>query len=634
MAQWRKVLVSGSSAHVSSLNVGTADGTAGTIINNSSIAGSRVTGSFTGSFVGDGSNLTGVSATGLDIDLFGSDLTSATLAVSDLIIVSDGGTDGRANIGDLATPLAGTGLEADSNTIRIAAAAAGNGLSGGAGSALALDLNELTAATVAVGSDSIAIIDADDSNGSKKESIADLVSGIASTGLTAGSGQLTVTAAQTGITSVKNNALVIGGNSQNNTIDFGTDDVILFDTDNTERMRVDAAGVDVTGNITTTVSASAAHVSVTGAVTASEFYGDGSNLTGEQQDIDSLTAFSGVPHATQDEFLISDNGTELRATMTMVANGAFALVSGDATIASGGALTIAADSVANSMLENMTRGTVKVGGGSNAPTDLDAKTDGQILIGDGTDIASVAVSGDITISNTGATTIGADKVHGTMLNTDAADTSTIELSSDTLSVLKVPNAATFSTGLSAGGTFDGAAARTVTVASAQTGIETIYSTSLIIGRAANDTTINFTTDDQIIFDQGSTEAMKIDSTGVTVAGNLTVNGSTTTISSTNMLVKDPFIFAASGSHGANVDGGLIVQEGSNAGTGSAIYHDTTDNRWAVAKTVKASDTAVTALEHVVTVKQLGDNDAAIEGDKEYGVGEMAINSNGTIWIYS
>ena len=45
-------------------------------------------------------------------------------------------------------------------------------------------------------------------------------------------------------------------------------------------------------------------------------------------------------------------------------------------------------------------------------------------------------------------------------------------------------------------------------------------------------------------------------------------------------------------------------------------------------------TAVTPLEHVVTVKQLGDNDAPIEGDKEYGAGEMAINSNGSIWIYS
>ena len=170
MAQWRKVLVSGSSADVSSLSVGTANGTAGTIVNNSSIAGSRITGSFTGSFVGDGSDLTGITATSLDIDNFGSDLTSATLAVSDLILVSDGGTDGRANIGDLATPLAGDGLAASSNTI-------------------ALDLNELTAATVNVANDSIAIIDADD-NSSKKESIADLVSGMAGTNLTASSGTL------------------------------------------------------------------------------------------------------------------------------------------------------------------------------------------------------------------------------------------------------------------------------------------------------------------------------------------------------------------------------------------------------------------------------------------------------------
>ena len=76
---------------------------------------------------------------------------------------------------------------------------AGDGLSGGGNSGavtLALDLNELSAAVVAVASDSIAIIDADDSNGSKKESIADLVSGIAgsaaTTGLTASSGTLVV----------------------------------------------------------------------------------------------------------------------------------------------------------------------------------------------------------------------------------------------------------------------------------------------------------------------------------------------------------------------------------------------------------------------------------------------------------
>ena len=123
-------------------------------------------------------------------------------------------------------------------------------------------------------------------------------------------------------------------------------------------------------------------------------------------------------------------------------------------------------------------------------------------------------------------------------------------------------------------------------------------------------------------------------TAVTIAGDLIVNGTTTTVNSTNLEVKDAFVFLASGSAGANVDGGIIVQEGANVGTGSALYHDTGDNRWAVATGIKSADTAVTALEHVVTVKQLGDNDAAVDGDKEYGAGEMAINSDGTIWIYS
>ena len=550
MAQWRKVLVSGSAAHVSSMEVGTADGTAGTIINNSSIAGSRITGSFTGSFVGDGSSLTGVAATSLDIDSFGSDLTSATLQVSDLILVSDGGTDGRANIGDLATPLAGTGLAASSNT-------------------LALDLNELGGADIAQANDSIVFIDADD-NSSKKESVADFVDAINGTGIDAGSGQLSVAAAQTNITSVINSSLgKIGTATDQEYLKFDTANEVNVHINDTERLSVTATGVDITGNLTLAGAVSASS-GMTGSFTGS-FVGDGSGLTGVAQDINTLTELDATPHATEDEFLISDNGTEKRISMTNVANGVFAIASD---------------------------------------------------------------SGDATIGADGGITINTDSIEGTMLNTNAADTSTIELSSDTLSVLKVPNAVTFSTGLSAGGTFDGAAARTVTVAAAQTSIETIYNTSLIIGRAANDTTINFTTDDEIVFDQGSTEAMKIDSTGVTVAGNLTVNGSTTTISSTNLNVADAFIFAASGSADSNVDGGLIVQEGSNEGTGSALYHDTTSNRWSVAKSVKAKDTAVTPLESVVTVKELGDNDAPVDGDKEYGAGEMAINSNGTIWIYS
>ena len=72
---------------------------------------------------------------------------------------------------------------------------AGDGLSGGGSSgavSLALDLNELTAAAVDVANDSIAIIDANDSNASRKEAVADVVNAIAGDGLSATNGVLAV----------------------------------------------------------------------------------------------------------------------------------------------------------------------------------------------------------------------------------------------------------------------------------------------------------------------------------------------------------------------------------------------------------------------------------------------------------
>ena len=77
------------------------------------------------------------------------------------------------------------------------------------------------------------------------------------------------------------------------------------------------------------------------------------------------------------------------------------------------------------------------------------------------------LSGNVTLTNlasgTLTATIVADSVQGTMLNDDVADDSTIEISSNNLSVLKVPNALTAGVGISAGGTFDGAAARTFAI---------------------------------------------------------------------------------------------------------------------------------------------------------------------------
>ena len=64
---------------------------------------------------------------------------------------------------------------------------------------------------------------------------------------------------------------------------------------------------------------------------------------------------------------------------------------------------LADDAVTNDKLNNITQGSVKVGGAANAPTDLDVSADGEIMIGDGTDVNAVAVSGDITITNAGVT---------------------------------------------------------------------------------------------------------------------------------------------------------------------------------------------------------------------------------------
>ena len=80
---------------------------------------------------------------------------------------------------------------------------------------------------------------------------------------------------------------------------------------------------------------------------------------------------------------------------------------GSGTLGSGsvGTTQLAADSVTNDILNNIARGSIKVGGASNAPTDLNAKSSGYILVGDDTDLKSVAVSGDAILSADGAVNV-------------------------------------------------------------------------------------------------------------------------------------------------------------------------------------------------------------------------------------
>tara|TARA_B100000900_G_scaffold407034_1_gene419035 strand:- start:16 stop:1074 length:1059 start_codon:yes stop_codon:yes gene_type:complete len=125
----------------------------------------------------------------------------------------------------------------------------------------------------------------------------------------------------------------------------------------------------------------------------------------------------------------------------------------------------------------------------------------------------------------------------------------------------------------------------------------------------------------------------VDISGNTViGGDLTVNGTTTTVATTNTQVKDQFLLLASGSSGTNVDAGILVQSGSTPGTGSAFYHDISDQRWSVGKSLDANRTAATTpTQFVTTVKTDTVNPSSTSGS--YGAGEMHVNtSTGEIWI--
>jgi hypothetical protein len=127
----------------------------------------------------------------LNLDDAGIDVTADSLAFNDA-------TDDAVKmetIDDFVTAIAGSGLANDTSQLKV-------------------DLNELGAGVVDVSADSIAIVDADD-DVSKKESIADLVAGMAGTGLSASSGAMAIDL----------NGLGVG------VIDVSADSIVFIDAD-------------------------------------------------------------------------------------------------------------------------------------------------------------------------------------------------------------------------------------------------------------------------------------------------------------------------------------------------------------------------------------------------------------------
>ena len=125
-----------------------------------------------------------------------------------------------------------------------------------------------------------------------------------------------------------------------------------------------------------------------------------------------------------------------------------------------------------------------------------------------------------------------------------------------------------------------------------------------------------------------------------VGGNLTVTGTTTSANSST--ITDQYIFLAKDSEASNVDSGILVQSGSVANKGSLLFHNNIgakDRRWSIKSEVSTTDTAVDPEQYVATVNtpdlhNSASNYTPTNSDKKYGKGEIFINGDGEIFIYS
>ena len=225
--------------------------------------------------------------------------------------------------------------------------------------------------------------------------------------------------------------------------------------------------------------------------------------------------------------------------------------------------------------------------GGTVITDSKITDDGTFTIDAATDIELNADGGDIFIKDGTApvATININTISGSSVSTGSFGQ--LELAGGTFTSASLAAAiandgditrVNITAGNGLGGTqdtTDGEHTQTLSVNAAQTTITSVKNDSLVIGRTTANDLITFSSGD-ISLGIGGTEVLGVDSTGVVVTGNLTVNGTTTTVNTANTNVKDRFLLLNSGS--ATGDGGIIVQGNVNQ-SGSAFAYDSSADRW-------------------------------------------------------
>ena len=447
------------------------------------------------------------------------------------------------------------------------------------------------------------------SNGNISASTADLGGNITSKGTISGSVVYGTT---------------IGQNRSDGLKTITIEDTSTINQDVTTDATPTFAGINTTGNIVSQGDVIAENYIVSSSVTyMTQSFASGSNIFGD--DILDTHQFTGSINQSG-SFTLNSGDMAVTDTLTATNIGAYNL-SGKLTAGSteiegsnfdinGGTIdgvsnvnstgTITGSAVYGTTIgQNRVDGVKTITIESNSTINQDVTSDANVTFGT-ISSGNVTSTGTVSGSAVYGTTIGQNRV-------DGVKTLTIESNSTVNQDLTTDANVQFNH-ITASGTITGSA---------------VYGTTIGQNRVDGVKTItieaNSTVNQDLTTDANPTFA------DLTLTGDLTVRGDTTTLSTTNLKVQDAFVFTATGSAGTNVDGGLIVQSGSAVDSGSAIYHDTQDERWAVGKGVAADGTAVTPTAYITTTTTANHNPNTDSGS--YGSGEMWINtSDEEIWV--